>query len=47
MHLEPENILVIACSCPSSRCCSPGFPVAWVLAGVGIAFAGIGYWTDK
>ncbi|SVB53107.1 uncharacterized protein METZ01_LOCUS205961, partial [marine metagenome] len=23
-----------------------GFPVAWVLAGVGIAFAGVGWWTD-
>ncbi|MBC8210391.1 MAG: TRAP transporter large permease subunit [Gammaproteobacteria bacterium] len=23
-----------------------GFPVAWVLAGVGIGFAGVAYWTD-
>ena len=24
-----------------------GFPVAWVLAGVGVAFTGIAYWTDS
>lgn len=47
MHLEPEQILVIAMFVSFVALLFTGFPVAWVLAGVGIAFAGIGYLTDN
>jgi len=46
MHLEPEHILVIAMFLSFIALLFTGFPVAWVLAGVGISFAGIGYLTD-
>ncbi len=46
MHLEPEQILVIAMFLSFIALLFTGFPVAWVLAGVGIAFAGIGYLSD-
>jgi tripartite ATP-independent transporter DctM subunit len=46
MHLEPENYLVIAMFVSFIALLFTGFPVAWVLAGVGIGFAGIAYWTD-
>ena len=47
MHLEPEGILVIAMFASFIALLFTGFPVAWVLAGVGVAFAGIGYLTDN
>ena len=47
MHLEPENYLVIAMFVSFIALLFTGFPVAWILAGVGIAFAGIAYWTDS
>ncbi|MES9870285.1 MAG: TRAP transporter large permease subunit [Sedimenticola sp.] len=47
MHLEPENYLVIAMFVSFIALLFTGFPVAWVLAGVGIAFGGIAYWTDS
>ena len=46
MHLEPENYLVIAMFISFIALLFTGFPVAWILAGVGIAFAGVAYWTD-
>lgn len=46
MMLEPENYLVIAMFTTFIVLLFTGFPVAWVLAGVGIAFAGVAYWTD-
>jgi len=46
MHLEPENFLVIAMFVSFIALLFTGFPVAWVLAGVGISFAGVAYWTD-
>ncbi len=47
MHLEPESYLVIGMFITFVALLFTGFPVAWVLAGVGIAFAGIGYLTDQ
>ncbi|MEW7993744.1 MAG: TRAP transporter large permease subunit [Candidatus Thiodiazotropha endolucinida] len=47
MHLEPENYLVIAMFLSFILLLFTGFPVAWVLAGVGVGFAGIAYWTDS
>ncbi len=47
MLLEPENYLVIAMFLSFIALLFTGFPVAWVLAGVGIAFVGIAYWTDS
>ena len=46
MELAAENYLVIAMFVSFIALLFTGFPVAWVLAGVGIAFAGIGWWTD-
>lgn len=47
MHLEPENYLVIAMFVSFIALLFTGFPVAWVLAGVGISFAGIAFVTDS
>ncbi len=47
MHLEPENYLVIAMFVSFIALLFTGFPVAWVLAGVGVGFAGIAYMTDS
>ena len=47
MYLEPENYLVIGMFVSFIALLFTGFPVAWVLAGVGIGFAGIGYLTDN
>lgn len=47
MHLEPENYLVIAMFASFILLLFTGFPVAWVLAGVGILFTGIAFWTDS
>ncbi len=44
--LEPENYLVIAMFVAFIALLFTGFPVAWVLAGVGVGFAGIAWWTD-
>ncbi len=46
MIFEPEYWLVIAMFVTFITLIFSGFPVAWVLAGVGILFAGVGYVTD-
>jgi len=46
MFFEPEYWLVVAMFVTFIALIFTGFPVAWVLAGVGILFAGIGYVTD-
>ena len=46
MEIAPESYLVIAMFVTFIALLFTGFPVAWVLAGVGIAFAGVGWWTD-
>ncbi len=46
MELAAENYLVIAMFVSFIALLFTGFPVAWVLAGVGIVFAGVGWWTD-
>lgn len=47
MGLEPENYLVIGMFLSFILLLFTGYPVAWILAGVGVAFAGIGYLTDE
>ena len=47
MGLEPENYLVIAMFFTFIALLFTGFPVAWVLAGVGIGFAGVASFTDS
>jgi tripartite ATP-independent transporter DctM subunit len=47
MALEPENYLVIAMLISFIALLFTGFPVAWVLAGVGVTFAGVAWWTDS
>ncbi len=46
MELTTESYLVIGMFVSFIALLFTGFPVAWVLAGVGIAFAGVGWWTD-
>jgi tripartite ATP-independent transporter DctM subunit len=46
MMLEAENYLVIAMFVSFIALLFTGFPVAWVLAGVGVGFSGIAWWTD-
>jgi tripartite ATP-independent transporter DctM subunit len=46
MFFEPEYWLVIAMFATFIALIFTGFPVAWVLAGVGIIYAGVGYVTD-
>ena len=46
MFFEPEYWLVVAMFVTFIALIFTGFPVAWVLAGVGILFAGVGYITD-
>jgi tripartite ATP-independent transporter DctM subunit len=47
MTLEPENYLVIAMFVSFIALLFTGFPVAWVLAGIGILFTGIAWWSDN
>jgi len=47
MILEPENWLVIGMFVTFITLLMSGFPVAWVLAGTGILFAGVAYLTDN
>lgn len=47
MFETPENILVMLMFASFILLLFTGFPVAWVLAGVGIGFAGIAYLTDQ
>ena len=42
-----ENYLVIGMFLSFIALLFTGFPVAWVLAGIGIAFSGIGWFTDN
>ncbi|MDF1528415.1 MAG: TRAP transporter large permease subunit, partial [Sedimenticola sp.] len=44
--MEMNEILVIAMFVSFIALLFTGFPVAWALAGVGVAFAGIGYLAD-
>ncbi|MES9905843.1 MAG: TRAP transporter large permease subunit [Sedimenticola sp.] len=44
--MEFNEILVIAMFVTFALCLFTGFPVAWVLGGIGILFAGIGYYAD-
>lgn len=44
--MEMNEILVIAMFVTFILFLFSGFPVAWILAGVGILFAGIGYYSD-
>ncbi len=46
MFFEPEYWLVVAMFATFIALIFSGFPVAWVLAGVGILYAGIGHVTD-
>ncbi len=46
MELAAENYLVIAMFVSFIALLFTGFPVAWVLAGVGISFAGVAWFTD-
>ncbi len=47
MMLEPDNWLVIGMFVTFIALLMTGFPVAWVLAGTGILFAGVAYLTDN
>ncbi len=47
MFESPENLLVILMFASFIILLFSGFPVAWVLAGVGIAFTGVAYLTDQ
>lgn len=47
MEFEPEYYLVVAMFVSFIALIFTGFPVAWVLAGVGVAFTGIAWWTDN
>lgn len=47
MDFQPEYYLVIAMFISFIALIFTGFPVAWVLAGVGIAFTGIAWWSDN
>ena len=42
-----QNYLVIAMFLTFIALLFTGFPVAWVLAGVGIGFGGIAWFTDN
>ena len=44
--MEMNEILVIAMFVTFIALLFTGFPVAWVLAGVGVLFAGVGYFSD-
>lgn len=46
MELEINDWLVIAMFLSFIALLFTGFPVAWVLAGVGVAFCGVGYLSD-
>ncbi len=45
--LEAENYLVIAMFVSFITLLFTGFPVAWVLAGVGVLFTGVAWYTDN
>ena len=47
MGFAAENYLVIGMFVTFIALLFTGFPVAWVLAGVGIIYGGVGYWTDS
>ena len=46
MELAAENYLVIGMFVSFIALLFTGFPVAWVLSGVGVLFAGVAWWTD-
>ena len=45
--MDPQNYLVIGMFVTFIALLFTGFPVAWVLSGVGITFAGIAWMTDN
>ena len=47
MNLAAENFLVIGMFVSFIALLFTGFPVAWVLAGVGILFGGVAWWADN
>ncbi len=47
MDFQPEYYLVIAMFMAFIVLIFTGFPVAWVLAGIGIAFTGVAWWSDN
>ena len=47
MELAAENYLVIGMFASFIALLFTGFPVAWVLSGVGVLFAGVAWWTDN
>ncbi len=47
MEFHPEYYLVIAMFASFIALIFTGFPVAWVLAGVGVGFTGIAWWSDN
>tara|TARA_B100000959_G_C14998117_1_gene631838 strand:- start:21614 stop:23011 length:1398 start_codon:yes stop_codon:yes gene_type:complete len=47
MEIQPEHFLVIGMFLSFIALLFTGFPVAWVLSGVGILFAGVGWFTDN
>ena len=47
MGLESEHVLVVAMFVSFVALLFTGFPVAWVLAGGGVAFTGVGYLSDR
>ena len=47
MELAAENYLVIGMFVSFIALLFTGFPVAWVLSGVGVLFAGVAWWTDN
>ncbi len=47
MELTTNDLLVIAMFASFIACLFSGFPVAWVLGGIGVLFAGVGYLADQ
>ncbi len=46
MEFDPNNVMVVAMFVTFVVFLFTGFPVAWVLGGVGVIFAGVGYLSD-
>ena len=44
--MEINDYLVIAMFASFAMLLFTGFPIAWVLGGVGVVFTGVGYYSD-
>tara|TARA_B100002003_G_scaffold8799_1_gene7741 strand:- start:290 stop:457 length:168 start_codon:yes stop_codon:yes gene_type:complete len=44
--MEINDYLVVAMFASFAMLLFTGFPIAWVLGGVGVVFAGVGYYSD-